>query len=63
MKNFKLYMAIAMFILTTMLILTLMLTFDYSRSMACLVTFVSITGYMVSALYFYNYKHNTKDIG
>ena len=56
MKKYQLYIAIAMFILTTMLILTLMLTFTYSKSMGYLVTFVSITGYLISYMYYDTYK-------
>jgi amino acid transporter len=56
MKKFELRMAFAMFIITTLLIITLMFSFEDSNAMETIVTFVSITGYLTSYLYYDAYK-------
>ena len=58
MKKFELYIAIAMFIITTLLIITLMFSFNDSALMESIVTFVSITGYLISYMYYDVYKRN-----
>ena len=51
-------MAFAMFIITTLLIITLMFSFNDSALMESIVTFVSITGYLISYMYYDMYKRN-----
>jgi hypothetical protein len=58
MKKFELRMAFAMFIITTLLIITLMFSFNDSALMESIVTFVSITGYLISYMYYDMYKRN-----
>jgi hypothetical protein len=63
MKRFNLFMAIMMALITTTLILWILYTFEESNLGWSMLTFVSITGYLASAWYFYNHKQNTKNIG
>ena len=63
MKTFNLFMAIMMTLITTVIILWILFTFEENDLGWSMLTFVSIIGYMSAALYIYNYKHNTKKIG
>ena len=63
MKRFNLFMAIILALITTFIILWILFTFEESNIGWGFITLVSILGYMASALYLYNYKHNTKEIG
>ena len=56
-------MAILMAAITTTIILLFFFSFEESDFGWGFITLVSILGYMASALYLYNYKHNTKEIG
>ena len=56
-------MAIMMTLITTVIILWILFTFEENDLGWSMLTFVSFTGYMSAALYIYNYKHNTKKIG
>jgi len=62
MKLFNLFVAIIMALITTFIILWFFFTFEESNIGWAIVTMISVLGYMVSGLYFYNYKHS-KDIG
>ena len=63
MKTFNLFMAIMMTLITTVIILWILFTFEENDLGWSMLTFVSFTGYLTSALYFYNHKQNTKKIG
>jgi hypothetical protein len=63
MKLFNLFMAIMMTLITTTLILWILYTFEESNLGWSMLTFVSSVGYILAALFVYNYKHNTKKIG
>jgi len=63
MKRFNLFMAIMMALITTFIILWILFSFEESNIGWGMLMLVSITGYLASALYIYNYKHNTKKIG
>jgi len=63
MKRFNLFMAIMMALVTTCIILLFFFSFEESNIGWGFITLISILGYLASALYFYNYKHNTKEIG
>jgi drug/metabolite transporter (DMT)-like permease len=63
MKRFNLFMAIMMALITTTLILWILFTFEENDLGWGMLMLVSITGYLASGLYIYNYKHNTKKIG
>jgi hypothetical protein len=56
-------MAIMMTLITTTLILWILYTFEESNLGWSMLTFVSSVGYILAALFVYNYKHNTKKIG
>ena len=55
-------MAIMMALITTFIILWILFTFEESNLGWGMLIFVSIVGYLASALYFYNYR-KTKEIG
>lgn len=63
MKRFNLFMAIMLALITTFIILWILFTFEDNNLGWGILIFVSIVGYLASALYIYNYKHNTKKIG
>jgi drug/metabolite transporter (DMT)-like permease len=63
MKLFNLFMAIMMTLITTTLILWILYTFEESNLGWGMLILVAVTGYLTSALYFYNHKQNTKKIG
>jgi drug/metabolite transporter (DMT)-like permease len=63
MKRFNLFMAIMMALITTFIILWILFTFEENNLGWGMLVLVSSIGYLTSALYFYNYKHNTKEIG
>ena len=50
MKKFELYIAIAMFIITTFLIITIPMVFEYSNGLLALVCFISASGYITAYL-------------
>ena len=50
MKKFELYIAIAMFIITTFLIITIPMVFEYSNGLLALVCFISAVGYITGYL-------------
>ena len=56
-------MAIMMALITTFIILWILFSFEESDLGWGMLILVSITGYLASALYFYNHKQNTKKIG
>jgi drug/metabolite transporter (DMT)-like permease len=62
-KAFNLFIAIMMALITTFIILWILYTFEESDLGWGMLILVSITGYLTSALYFYNHKQNTKKIG
>ena len=63
MKRFNLLIAIIVAIITTFIILWIFYTFEESDLGWGMLILVSITGYLTSALYFYNHKQITKKIG
>ena len=62
-KAFNLFIAIMMALITTFIILWILYTFEESDLGWGMLILVSITGYLTSALYFYNHEQNTKKIG
>jgi len=50
MKKFELYIAIAMFIITTFLIITIPMVSEYSSGLLALVCFISAVGYITGYL-------------
>lgn len=56
MKKLNLFMAIMMALVTTVIILLILFNFEESNLGWGMLEFVSITGYLTSGLYFYNYK-------
>ena len=62
-KAFNLLIAIIVAIITTFIILWIFYTFEESNLGWGMLILVSITGYLTSALYFYNHKQNKKEIG
>jgi hypothetical protein len=50
MKKFELYIAIAMFIITTFLIIIIPISFEYSNGLLALVCFISAAGYITAYL-------------
>ena len=57
MKKFELHIAIAMFIITTVLIIIIPMSFEYSIGMLAAVSFVSFVGYIVAYLFLDSYLH------
>jgi hypothetical protein len=55
MKKFELYIAIAIFIITTFLIITIPMSFEYSNGLLALVCFISAAGYIAGYLVLENY--------
>jgi hypothetical protein len=51
MKKFELYIAIAMFIITTFLIIIIPISFEYSIGMLAILSFVSFVGYVAAYLF------------
>jgi len=59
MKKFELYAAFAMFIVTTLIILSILFLFEESILGWGILAFVSVTGYLTSYLYYDMYKSKT----
>lgn len=62
MKKLNLFMAVMTALVTTCIILLFFCFVTESNLGWGVVTLISVVGYMISGLYFYNYKHS-KEIG